>query len=250
MPPCVSRGIFTRPLIAVLATVASGGSIIRAQTGQLDQSGPMIEIGPNAAQFNVDTDSLIWQQQIRVGVAGALEGVRLRFFGNVGASVAVRIRLGSAWADGPALVDIIAIKAVAEFESIFIDMSATGITLGAGDTFVLETQGTNSGVALIGSFVDPPDGDPLYPEPLFLGSGAYRAGWRHGFETYMLTDSEPCPGDLDGDGAVGLQDLAFLLANFGRTEGADPEDGDLDGDGDVELQDLAILLSHFGQTCP
>ncbi len=58
-----------------------------------------------------------------------------------------------------------------------------------------------------------------------------------------------CPGDLDGDLDVDLNDLSVLLANFGTTSGADPADGDLDGDGDVDLTDLSNLLANFGLTC-
>ena len=59
----------------------------------------------------------------------------------------------------------------------------------------------------------------------------------------------PFLGDLDGDFAVTLTDLAIQLSNFGTLVGADPEDGDLDGDGDVDLTDLAVLLSAFGTFC-
>jgi hypothetical protein len=59
-----------------------------------------------------------------------------------------------------------------------------------------------------------------------------------------------CPGDLDGNFAVDLADLAIMLANFGTTSGATAEQGDLDGDGDVELQDLALILAAFGAECP
>jgi hypothetical protein len=59
----------------------------------------------------------------------------------------------------------------------------------------------------------------------------------------------PCPGDLDGDLAVSLQDLANLLSNFGTPGGAEPDDGDLDADGDVDQQDLTSLLSEFGTFC-
>ncbi|MCC6357156.1 MAG: PQQ-like beta-propeller repeat protein [Phycisphaerales bacterium] len=58
-----------------------------------------------------------------------------------------------------------------------------------------------------------------------------------------------CPGDLDGDQAVALTDLAILLSNFGTPSGAGAGDGDLDGDGDVDLSDLSLLLSLFGTTC-
>ncbi|MBI5865185.1 MAG: hypothetical protein HZB38_11885, partial [Planctomycetes bacterium] len=57
------------------------------------------------------------------------------------------------------------------------------------------------------------------------------------------------PGDLNGDHAVDLSDLAALLSNFGTLSGATYADGDLDGDGDVDLPDLTLLLSAFGSSC-
>lgn len=54
-----------------------------------------------------------------------------------------------------------------------------------------------------------------------------------------------CPGDLDGDGAVGQGDLGLLLAEYGTGAG-----GDLDGDGDTDQADLGILLAHYGEPCP
>jgi len=59
----------------------------------------------------------------------------------------------------------------------------------------------------------------------------------------------PCPGDLDGDRDIDLEDLSVLLANFG-TGGATYEDGDLDGNGTVDLGDLSQILAVYGSTCP
>jgi len=61
--------------------------------------------------------------------------------------------------------------------------------------------------------------------------------------------SEFCFGDLDGDGQVGLSDLAQLLGSYGTTSGAAYDDGDLDDDGDVDLTDLAALLGVYGTVC-
>ena len=58
-----------------------------------------------------------------------------------------------------------------------------------------------------------------------------------------------CPGDLNGDHAIDLTDLAELLSNYGLT-GATPADGDLNGDTLVDLTDLAQLLSLYGTFCP
>jgi 6-phosphogluconolactonase (cycloisomerase 2 family) len=64
--------------------------------------------------------------------------------------------------------------------------------------------------------------------------------------------SPPCVGDLDGDGTIGLTDLAILLSSYGLCEG-DPQyvpEADLDDDGCVGLPDLAALLARYGQSCP
>jgi hypothetical protein len=54
-----------------------------------------------------------------------------------------------------------------------------------------------------------------------------------------------CPGDLDGDAAVELEDLATLLSCFALGSYC----GDLDGDDDTDLADLRLLLSAWGQSC-
>ncbi len=53
-----------------------------------------------------------------------------------------------------------------------------------------------------------------------------------------------CVGDFSGDGEVGPDDLATLLAQWGG-----PGDADLDESGDVGAPDLAILLAAWGD-CP
>lgn len=58
-----------------------------------------------------------------------------------------------------------------------------------------------------------------------------------------------CPGDLDGDAATDLNDLARLLSHFGVAGGALPNLGDVDADHDVDLDDLSILLANFGTAC-
>lgn len=50
-----------------------------------------------------------------------------------------------------------------------------------------------------------------------------------------------CPGDLDGDGTVGIKDLLALLA--GWYDGS----GDIDGDGDTDQIDLLFLLEGWGE---
>ena len=51
----------------------------------------------------------------------------------------------------------------------------------------------------------------------------------------------PCPADLDGDGAIGASDLSTLLGNWGGSG-----IGDIDGDGSVGASDLSTLLGAWG----
>lgn len=75
-------------------------------------------------------------------------------------------------------------------------------------------------------------------------SVAYNSG-----SVVVTVVAPPCLGDLNGDQAVNLTDLATLLANFGVGSGATPAMGDIDGDGDIDLTDLATLLARFGTSC-
>lgn len=58
-----------------------------------------------------------------------------------------------------------------------------------------------------------------------------------------------CPGDADGDGAVGLADLAIILTHWGIS-GVPGQLGDLTGDGIRGLGDVARVIAHWGETCP
>ncbi len=59
-------------------------------------------------------------------------------------------------------------------------------------------------------------------------------------------DLEPVagiPGDLNGDGIVGIDDLLALLSQWGPCGGCS---GDIDGSGDVGVDDLLALLANYG----
>jgi predicted lipoprotein with Yx(FWY)xxD motif len=57
------------------------------------------------------------------------------------------------------------------------------------------------------------------------------------------SDSPQMPGDLNGDGTVGAEDLAILLGSWGPCDGCP---ADLNGDGIVDAFDLAQLLGNWG----
>jgi hypothetical protein len=110
------------------------------------------------------------------------------------------------------------------------------------------------------------DGDGVFDTPPTTNKFFYTAFDTVGTQVIRLRVTDPhgavtvstpvnlrtvpdCPGDLDGDGEVGLSDLGQLLANYGTPSGVTYEMGDLDGDGDVDLSDLAALLSVYGTDC-
>ncbi|TVQ78784.1 MAG: esterase family protein [Phycisphaeraceae bacterium] len=69
------------------------------------------------------------------------------------------------------------------------------------------------------------------------------------WEFYRAVLSSPCPGDINGDGFVNLDDFIILAGNFGSGPGMTPQQGDLNGDGFVNLDDFIILAGNFGNDC-
>ncbi len=86
-----------------------------------------------------------------------------------------------------------------------------------------------------------PDGSVAYFTTRFTSNGAPGRLW-----AVRITETTPCPADLDGNGSVGVSDLLSLLASWGPCKGCP---ADFDGDGDVGVPDLLVLLANWGP-CP
>ena len=228
------------PHVLVLAYACA---CAHGQTGTLDQVSP-VPSGASAAGFNVSASALVWQSQIKCGVAGTLEGIRVKLSGPVGVQVGMRIRAGAAWNTSPALFEGLATKVTPGVEFVFVNTAAANIDLAAGDLYVMELQGDDSGTGLDGSHVGPP-GTPLYPEPLFLNGAIYHdGGWRQGFETYMLEGS--CYPDCNEDGALTVADFGCFQTRF---VAGDPY-GDCNADGSATVADFGCFQTKFVAGCP
>jgi hypothetical protein len=181
-----------------LALLLSLAAPIAAQTGQLDQVSPT-PTGATSAGFNGDAASLVWQAQVRAGLAGQLEGFTLRLTGNAGATLETRLRMAAGWTTTTPAFQATVAKATAGTEDVFVDVTGAGISVAPGQLFVIELQGTGTGTGINGSYVNPTSGPALYPEPLFLGGpGCFvDCGWRIGFQTFVLAGSGEafCAGD-------------------------------------------------------
>ena len=66
---------------------------------------------------------------------------------------------------------------------------------------------------------------------------------------HTLIGPPPLPGDTNGDGFVGGDDLATVLDNWGLS-GATRRLGDLDGDGSVGGADYTEVVAYWGSGTP
>ena len=211
-----------RTLLSSLGVLSSllVATPLHAQTGVLDQVSPY----PGSSQtalFNGDTSVFTWQAQVRAGMGGVLEGVTITTgSGSAGQSINVRLRSGAGWNTSAVLFGGLATKSSAAQEDIFVNMSSANLTLAPGSLFVIELQGTNTGLGLLGTYTPPP-GAPQYSEPLFFnGPGCYSdCGWRIAFQTWVLagfqslcfgdgTQSMPCPCANSGAAGHGCENSA------------------------------------------
>lgn len=94
------------------------------------------------------------------------------------------------------------------------------------------------------------NGETYYYELQLTVSDAHGLSTTASSFIYPDCSTTPCVGDLNGNGAIELQDLATLLSHYGTASSAHPEDGDLDNDGDIDIADLAAMLSVYGTSCP
>ncbi len=227
----------------VCGLAVSAGSAL-AQTGTLDQVSP-VPPGAGSAGFNVGTSFLVWQQQIRAGLAGQLEGVRVTLTGDAGVLTNVRIRVGPGWNTSAAVFDAPVVKQASGTEVIFVNMMAANIQLNVGDLFVMETQGNDTGCGLNGSYIAPP-GTPLYSEPLFLtGSVFADGGWRHGFESYVIVEAE-CYADCNKSGNLTIADFGCFQAAFA----AGNLYADCNQSGTLTIADFGCFQAEFAAGCP
>lgn len=58
-----------------------------------------------------------------------------------------------------------------------------------------------------------------------------------------ICNESPCPADVDGNGAVAVDDLLLVLGNYGQTG---PNEADINDDGIVNVDDLLMVIGAWG----
>jgi len=161
-----------------------------AQTGTIDQVSPYPPTPPvQTAGFNGSTSSLIWQQQVRVGLAGQLEGFELHFNGSIGSTIDARVRIGDGWNTTPVVFTTVVTNQTGNYDEIaFVNCTSANLQFVVGSTFVIELQGHDDGGGFLGSYAPPPL-TPAYPEELYLDPGQpgcfADCHWRMAFTSFM-----------------------------------------------------------------
>ena len=79
--------------------------------------------------------------------------------------------------------------------------------------------------------------------------GYFRSGTGQGLTVDLERPSDDCdgtdcPGDMNGDNVVNVEDILAVLASFGLDG-----NGDADGDGDTDVEDLLLVIGEFGLSC-
>jgi hypothetical protein len=172
---------------AGLSLAAAGVLATTAQAQVLDQVQDNI-----GATFNVE--SLNWQQEITVGVAGQL--TQIDFFVSTPGAATFYVGDGAPWQEEPYgfVLDFV----TEETGWHAIDISSAGMEFEVGDGMALGLAGIGS-TLWIGGGYEPPDGP--YPGELWVNGMVYPIpGWDFAFRTWML----PGPGSLAMIGLAGL----------------------------------------------
>ncbi len=129
-----------------------------------------------------------------------------------------------------------------DLDVVLTDVSNTvGFLSNNGDATFAEVELFRLGSVAFGVAVGDLNGDGALDlaAPNFQGDSV----------SVLLNRSNDCiatPGDLDGDGSVGVVDLLILLANWGPCKECDNCEADLDSDCTVGVADLLILLGNWG----
>ena len=173
---------------AGLSLAAAGVLATTAQAQVLDQV--QDDIG---SSFNVE--SLNWQQEITVGLAGQL--TQIDIFVSTPGSATFYLGEGAPWQEEP--YGFVLDFATEETGWHSIDVSSAEMEFEVGDGMALGFAGTDGGLWISGGYIG--DGVGPYPGELWVNGMVYPIpGWDFAFRTWVL----PGPGALAMIGLAGL----------------------------------------------
>lgn len=222
------------------------GLVARAQFGVIDQVSPAHPPAPG--MFVWMSGAGVDHQQVRAGRVGRLEGFQLQLYGIPGATTTVRIRMGTACTTSPAVFQGSITMSLNGFEDIYVDVTSAQIDVVPGTLFVIETDGaTNPPLTLIGNYMDPALGPPLYSQPLFYVAPPNcfaECCVRLAFTTWVLESGVPyCAGDGSGTACPCANAGS---AGHGCANSVDPAGARLASSGYANIGNDTLVLAGSG----
>lgn len=109
---------------------------------------------------------------------------------------------------------------------------ARGATAAEGGVFTSYVNNGNQITSMFG-------GDPSFPAQI-----------SYAFSQSPKLDAPARAGDADGDGTVGLGDIARIIAHWGQSVQVPFSDGDLDGNGMIGVGDIGAIIQNWGHVYP
>jgi len=147
--------------------------------------------------------------------------------------------------DGDGIQDLAAIAHEPDPISGVVEPIVRVLQGNSGLTFTSIDTANGEGVTLLDS--GDISGDAVSELVTVGGGPAFRGRGLTPVLALRSTESPTCPGDFDGSGEVGIDDLLTLLSEFGScTKNCQ---GDMDGDSDVDIDDMLELIGVWGP-CP
>jgi len=174
-------------LANTMKSLALGCVLISGSVGGIASAVPALDQeSPNTTtSFYVNRPSLVWQQEVVVGMTGQLTQIQL--YASLTGTTPLHINSGNAWQSD-----------ASEFSTLFtanaqgwvtVDTSAAGLFFNAGDTFVIGVGGAD-GHLWVGGSTAPPSGAYAAGD-LWLNGSPYPGGCDIAFRTYVDVSGAP-----------------------------------------------------------
>lgn len=165
----------------------------------LAHSSVVDQVSPHtSASFNLDNNTLTWEQVVYVDISGQLLGISL-YDVNTEENIGFFLEQGDIWQSQASAIYSASVHLA--FAWNYIDLSSLNLYYNQGDSFIIGLTGESQGVWLGGSYQTP----AAYPGILYLNGSPYAPDWRIGFQTTMSTAvPEPETVSMFALGLLGL----------------------------------------------
>lgn len=147
------------------------------------------------------------------------------------------------WSSAPATTDDAAFQALQALGAVGFDLNMS--QLRSAPAGFVDGARRNGMFVSVYTILD----QQIMLEAINLGVDMMETDFPETLFSLMTPPPPACPGDANGDGMVGLPDIAAVINDWGLM--VPPGTGaNLDGSGNLGLSDLAEVIQNWGTVCP